>query len=122
MLIFLRFAKDIGVSDKQHRALIIIIFIGCTIFLIYKLIKSIMTGNWSDWSNQTQVENPQEIEIKKYWSPFDAVELTDISEAEAESRIIELLRAAVRRRLISDVPLGVFLSGGIDSSTIAAFA
>ncbi len=61
-------------------------------------------------------------EIKKYWSPFDAGEVTDISEAEADSRIIELLRASVRRRLISDVPLGIFLSGGIDSSAIAAFA
>ena len=61
-------------------------------------------------------------EIKRYWTPFDTGEVKDISEEEAESRIIDLLRTSVKRRLISDVPLGIFLSGGIDSSAVAAFA
>ncbi len=63
------------------------------------------------------------IEVKEYWSPF-RLELAreNLPEAEAESRMLELLRNSVKRRLISDVPLGVFLSGGIDSSAITAFA
>ena len=62
------------------------------------------------------------IEIRKYWSPFRSEEGREFSEEEAESKIFDLLRTSVRRRLISDVPLGIFLSGGIDSSAVAAFA
>ncbi|MDO9349758.1 MAG: asparagine synthase (glutamine-hydrolyzing), partial [Deltaproteobacteria bacterium] len=62
------------------------------------------------------------IEVRRYWSPFRSGEGGELSEEEAESKIVDLLRTSVRRRLISDVPLGIFLSGGIDSSTVAAFA
>lgn len=54
-----------------------------------------------------------------YWDiDFGAKSAWDIKNA--EKRLIELLRESVRRRLISDVPLGVFLSGGIDSSAVVA--
>ena len=63
-----------------------------------------------------------EIETNRYWFPFHTKEIKDISEEEAEDKLIDLLKLSVNRRLISDVPLGIFLSGGIDSSAIAAFA
>ncbi|HVI53050.1 MAG TPA: asparagine synthase (glutamine-hydrolyzing) [Candidatus Sulfotelmatobacter sp.] len=44
------------------------------------------------------------------------------SDDEAAETVRHLLRQSVERRLMSDVPLGVFLSGGVDSSAVAAFA
>ena len=64
-----------------------------------------------------------EIEVKQYWSPFHLEkENGNLSETEIESNMLDLLKQSVKRRLISDVPLGVFLSGGIDSSAITALA
>jgi len=60
-----------------------------------------------------------------YWSPIDvaercAAEPFSGSEEEAIDRLEVLLREAVKMRMEADVPLGAFLSGGIDSSTIVA--
>jgi asparagine synthase (glutamine-hydrolysing) len=63
------------------------------------------------------------VEVKEYWSPFNLEGIEkNLPEKEVEYRMLELLKNSVKRRLISDVPLGVFLSGGIDSSAIAALA
>jgi asparagine synthase (glutamine-hydrolysing) len=47
---------------------------------------------------------------------------TAFDSVEGASRIGHLLESAVKRQLVSDVPVGVFLSGGVDSSAITAFA
>jgi asparagine synthase (glutamine-hydrolysing) len=60
-----------------------------------------------------------EIKIECYWQP-DFSKKTKIDEVEAGERTIEILREAVRVRLMSEVPLGAFLSGGIDSSAVVA--
>lgn len=61
-----------------------------------------------------------QVSIKNYWNPKP--EKAKFSEQEASERLMELLRRSIELRLISDVPLGIFLSGGIDSSAIAAIA
>jgi asparagine synthase (glutamine-hydrolysing) len=60
-----------------------------------------------------------EIKVERYWQP-DFSKKLKISEEEAGERALELLRDAVRVRLMSEVPLGAFLSGGIDSSAVVA--
>jgi asparagine synthase (glutamine-hydrolysing) len=58
--------------------------------------------------------------IERYWSLDYADPEPPISLPDAEERLRELLREATRARLISEVPLGAFLSGGIDSSAVVA--
>ncbi len=55
-----------------------------------------------------------------YWEPDYAT--VEAGEQEAADELLRLLKKSIELRLISDVPLGVFLSGGIDSSSIAALA
>lgn len=57
------------------------------------------------------------IKIERYWNPFSQVgKYNSISSEEASDELLRLLRESVSKRMISDVPFGVFLSGGIDSS------
>ena len=64
-----------------------------------------------------------DIRIDKYWDlPLDGPdpELERLSDETLVDRFRDLLTESVRLRLMADVPLGVFLSGGIDSSAVAA--
>lgn len=65
-----------------------------------------------------------EPKLERYWEPqypgASPVSGLDISFDAGAAAVRDKLRAAVERRLISDVPLGAFLSGGIDSSSVVA--
>ncbi len=74
---------------------------------IYKL----RPGHFLLWQNE-------EIHTHQYWDLAYKESADCRTEDDFTDRLEELLTAAVKRRLISDVPLGAFLSGGIDSSTV----
>jgi asparagine synthase (glutamine-hydrolysing) len=78
----------------------------------YRAIRKLEPGHWLRWRKG-------QIELQRYWQP-DFTKKLDISEEEAGERTVEILRDAVRVRLMSEVPLGAFLSGGIDSSAVVA--
>ncbi|MBV9960509.1 MAG: asparagine synthase (glutamine-hydrolyzing) [Acidobacteria bacterium] len=63
-----------------------------------------------------------EARVERYWCLSYKTRADVPDEAEAAAHLKELLSDAVRMRLVSDVPLGVLLSGGVDSSTVAALA
>lgn len=63
--------------------------------------------------------------MEPYWNIKTALEdskaqMADISDAKAKENLKTLIEKCVKQRMISDVPLGAFLSGGIDSSTVVA--
>ncbi|MBK8165329.1 MAG: asparagine synthase (glutamine-hydrolyzing) [bacterium] len=61
------------------------------------------------------------VSVHRYWNPCPRVDWT-MDAGTAHSGLLELLKDAVRLRMVADVPLGVFLSGGIDSSAVTSFA
>ncbi|MGI9166337.1 MAG: asparagine synthase (glutamine-hydrolyzing) [Pyrinomonadaceae bacterium] len=78
----------------------------------YRAVRKLEPGHTLRWRKG-------DLRIERYWQP-DFSKKIDIGEEEAGERAIEILRDAVRVRLMSEVPLGAFLSGGIDSSAVVA--
>jgi asparagine synthase (glutamine-hydrolysing) len=82
---------------------------------LFEGIRKLPGGSW------LRVSEDGGIREHRYWDVWDHVTpLVGVSEDEIASRLLEELRTSVQLRKVSDVPVGVFLSGGIDSSTNAA--
>jgi asparagine synthase (glutamine-hydrolysing) len=85
---------------------------------VHRCIRSLPAGSL-EWVDAASLDGGPRSR-RRYWRP-PALEAA-CPEAEAVARVREELTASVRRQCAADVPLGVFLSGGIDSATIAALA
>lgn len=88
-------------------------------YSIYKGIQKLLPGTY------LQVDMALNMDVETYWSVNEVAELGsgDLfvgSEAEAKAELTRLLTQAIRGQMMADVPLGAFLSGGVDSSAIVA--
>jgi len=81
---------------------------------IFRSVQKLLPGHCLTWHRG-------EINIRRYWTPPMPEAGEKVSFAEAKEQALALLRDAVRSRMISEVPLGAFLSGGMDSACIVAF-
>jgi asparagine synthase (glutamine-hydrolysing) len=79
----------------------------------YRMIRKLEPGH------SLRLTRGGEVRTQRYWMP-DFNRKEKWTEEEAGARALEVLRDAVRVRLMSEVPLGAFLSGGIDSSAVVA--
>ena len=79
---------------------------------IFKSIRKLQPGHYAVFSERG-------VRVVEYWD-INFERFSEFPQKEWEERIVEKLREAVAFRLISDVPLGAFLSGGIDSSAVVA--
>jgi asparagine synthase (glutamine-hydrolysing) len=81
---------------------------------LFKGIQRLLPGH-------TLVFEDGRVTVREYWDvPARGASESALSDREAVARFRELLDESVRVRLMADVPLGMFLSGGLDSSAIAA--
>ena len=83
---------------------------------IFRSIKKLEPGHYLVYSDHHS-------RIARYWDvPLQNNQPTDQSEGECAEELRTVLDLSVRRRLVADVPVGLFISGGLDSGIVAAFA
>ncbi len=86
-------------------------------YSIYKSVYKVLPGHYLKINGDTK-----EVTTKQYYHVPVSYERSDLTYKEQQQNLINLLDLSVQSRMISDVPLGAFLSGGIDSSVIVSLA
>jgi asparagine synthase (glutamine-hydrolysing) len=81
---------------------------------IFRSVRRLQPGNWLKAEGANVCE-------RRYWAPPIPTE-DRVDEKAIIDEVLDVLRDSVRLRLVSDVPVGFFLSGGVDSSAVAALA
>jgi asparagine synthase (glutamine-hydrolysing) len=81
---------------------------------ILRAVRKLPAGHWLTYTDGR-------VKLEPYWDVHFQRD-SGLDEAEAVEALRAALDRSVKQHLVSDVPLGVFLSGGIDSSAVAAFA
>jgi len=86
-------------------------------YSIFKQTKKLLSGHYLEYDLKNKKST-----LKKYWDVKDFYNLPkkDISYEDAKEELEELLISSFNYRMVSDVPVGVFLSGGYDSSVVAS--
>ena len=106
------YSKSINLESLHH-------------YLSYKHVPSPMTIFKGIWMLQPahylKYEIGQWPRVGQYWQ-LDYGGNENLAEDEMVDELLRLLKQGIKRRLISDVPVGIFLSGGVDSSLVTAIA
>lgn len=85
-------------------------------YSIYRSVRKLLPG-------QCMTIRDGEVRLRQYYQvPYKRGEYTSMSYDEAKTELIRLVDDSVSQRLVSDVPLGTFLSGGIDSTVVTSVA
>lgn len=82
---------------------------------LYKSIYKLEPGHFIEFDINTKM-----LSKNKYWN-LETSEI-NVSDSEAEQHVYHLLKKSVEEQMVSDVPVGFFLSGGMDSSTVVGLA
>ncbi|MCS7213289.1 MAG: asparagine synthase (glutamine-hydrolyzing) [Candidatus Calescibacterium sp.] len=103
-------------KELDLQALDVFFFLGCIVSP-----KSIFKNSYKlEPSHFLTIDNSGNIEKKRYYDIRKFYRVSKIREDQAEQELTKIMKQSFKLRMVSDVPVGVFLSGGVDSSLVCA--
>jgi asparagine synthase (glutamine-hydrolysing) len=109
-------ASPVGLDPQSVDAYFILGYVPGEASIVQN-IKQLAPGATLQWNLRRRIA-----EVRRYWRLPPPAESNQRSAAEHAEEFLGLFRRSVRSRLLADVPVGVFLSGGLDSTLVAAAA